>query len=253
MKIIRSLAIQIAVIFAVLAWCYFGSSDPTSMEKNSHDEVSWLVNWATTAEWIIVIGVLIAVTSFFNLSSGLLVLFASFGTGLIVAIFGAFWHISGIGTAIFSLGIMMTIVCWLASGAVKYLSDETVSFMRTLFALGLILVFCGYYIKQNDVPAKNSSILETESFQEKMKRIGNHPEANWWIHVTPKGAYERKTFDFQGRTSDAYATAKRLAKQYEADPDTGVRVVLLNIPPEHARAVGAMKWIDSRKYDERYQ
>lgn len=254
MKILRNLGLQLAVIFVVLALCYFNKPDSTSMEKTAYDEISFMLEWHTKAEWLISIGVLIFVTSLFNLSSGFVVLLGSFATGLGIAVFGAFWHINGIGMAILALGIMICIICWFASGVIRYCSNETKNFMRCFCVVGIAMAFLGYSIKGFDVPAQNSSPLKTENFEAKMKRIGDHPEANWWIKIRVPGESTQRIYRFQGRTKDVFEEANRLAKEFKVGKISHLdNVSLLNIPPEHARKMGALNWIDSRKHDSHYQ
>ena len=246
MKIARSILFQFFLLLALLLIFRCLPVDEHSMETTLGDEARLLFR-SSFPEIIMALGV------FWTLG-GLAMVMSGWGdcaigvvAGLAFFLFGFALEDSGICHGLMYVGGLLLVVCFLLSGLIEMFPEMSKT-AGILALMGLALLGIGFVGRNSDRPIKPR--YADESVDDMCDRIGDHPEAKWRIAIPyPESVLGEKVWRFEGGTADAYETARELADQYGADPDD-VDLSLCSIPPAHARKMGELDWIDSRKWDD---
>ena len=236
--------LQFIVLVCVVVFLYHSNVDPNSMETTAGDEIRCVVKNSNLPEMVSIFGTLFIVSTFFQLGCGWGNWLVSFLVGLGIFLFGFALLEYGFFHSLIVVGGLLFFISWVLSGAVSVF-DNLRTTMTYCFLIAILFGIIGYCGKDSDKPWKSGS-RSTESHEDFIKRIGNCSEARWRIRLQYWGRQEDLFYRFEGRTKDAYEVAEELAEQHGTED---YNVVLLNVPPAHARKVGALDWVGSRRYE----
>lgn len=227
--IFRSIFFDIFLIFAILTVCYFWPVDENSTVVQLGDQTKDMLSSGGYGI-MIAVGVIWFFGTLFTFSneSKYIPLFLSF----ILTIMGVGGSLYGFFGGLLGLGIFMALLAYV----VKIFNNAA---GYVIFSIATICIILGGLFWKTTLPDPTPVLTE----EEMMQKVGEHPLAKWRI-TTPT-----KIHNCVGEYSKVMFTLHYIAEKEKIDISE-IRVILINVPPSHARKVGANDWIESKKWED---
>lgn len=191
MSIIKNLITELSIIIILTIILYF----------INFEETVFFLKYNDIGHIIGGIGVLWLIGSFFRLSTSLEQKIWSIICSLSVAIFGITLSEYGFFYGIMSVGIVLAIVAYLASG----ICEET---YKVTIAAGISLIMIGYFFSSCSSPTK---------IPPQPERDVDIKDARWMLLINyhEYGGNQRDTYDFTGTEAEAIQQIRVYRKEFE--------------------------------------
>lgn len=245
MSIKKDLLLEFSLICGFLLFFYLTPSDPDSLKQTTSDEIRCLFINSGPGQIIGTFGILWGIGGFVRIISGWGHGLVSIAMGVGLFLFGHVLETFGFFCSMLTLGLFMLVIAWMMLPMLD-IWDLRRGYKR-LVIIAAVISLIGWVGKGSDTPIE--APYANESHEAFCDRIGDHPDARWRIRLKYYGAKADQFFAFTGTSAEANAQAELLSTKNNISMDYVV-LTLLNIPPAHARSVGAIDWISSRKWED---